>query len=174
MKTYKLKNIQVSKEEILNLIKENPELKGDAPSGKRWRAEYDEKYWCVGTNGYIHDTLDMNSPYDDICYETGNYYKTEEEAETIGLRKLERQNAVQAVWDYVNENGLQFEPDWEDADQIKCFVGFNYASKRFDYAWFWNRQFQSELPHFKSGQDAQQVIDNMEKELKIIFGVEDK
>lgn len=48
---------------------------------KRWRAEYNEKYWCNDGNGGIYSSTEDGHRADSYRFLTGNYFKTEEEAE---------------------------------------------------------------------------------------------
>lgn len=48
---------------------------------KRWRAEYGEKYWCTDGNGGIYSSTEDGHKADSYRFLTGNYFKTEEEAE---------------------------------------------------------------------------------------------
>lgn len=53
----------------------------EIPKNKRWRAEYNEKYWCNDGNGGIYSSTEDGHKADSYRFLTGNYFKTEEEAE---------------------------------------------------------------------------------------------
>lgn len=48
---------------------------------KTYKRERLEKYWYVSRSGYIGEVEDGNDDIDDFNFLTGNYFKTEEEAE---------------------------------------------------------------------------------------------
>ena len=47
----------------------------------RWRAEKDELYYQVNDLGYVIPTTDWHNSTDDKLYNSGNYFKTAEEAQ---------------------------------------------------------------------------------------------
>ena len=48
---------------------------------KRWRAEKGERYWVVDSVCNPVRYRETHAPFDDDCYEAGNYFRTEEEAQ---------------------------------------------------------------------------------------------
>jgi len=48
---------------------------------KRWRAECNSVYWYINSFGAINWCAEQNDKVDNFRYKTGNYFKTEEEAE---------------------------------------------------------------------------------------------
>lgn len=80
-KKYTIKNIEISEEEIRNLIKKNPELLVDEKSYSPWRAEKKENYFYIDSCGDLYPCLEATDRIDDYRYLTGNYFKTKEEAE---------------------------------------------------------------------------------------------
>lgn len=63
----------------------------EIPESKRWRAEYNEKYWCNDGNGGIYSSTEDGHKADSYRFLTGNYFKTEEEAEVYKEYLLARQ-----------------------------------------------------------------------------------
>lgn len=59
------------------IVKKNE--KGD----ERWRAKKSETYWCIGSDLEPHIDYDNYIQVDDIHFETGNYFRTKEEAEKV-------------------------------------------------------------------------------------------
>ena len=53
---------------------------------KRWRAESGCYYYCILASGVKTLTKEAHVVGDDLRYETGNYFRTEEQAEEAGLR----------------------------------------------------------------------------------------
>ena len=50
---------------------------------KRWRADDGERYYYIDSYQRILDNTDLRHSYDDMRYELGNYFKTEEEAQKV-------------------------------------------------------------------------------------------
>lgn len=48
---------------------------------KRWRAEYNERYYYFNSQLKIDSMMNENDTIDNQLYELGNYFKTEEEAQ---------------------------------------------------------------------------------------------
>ena len=72
-------------EELENKIKELKEelekLK-EEKKNKRWRAERDESYYFIDSNGEVYSTADSLN-FDKVRYYIHNYFKTEAEAQTV-------------------------------------------------------------------------------------------
>ena len=63
----------------------------------RWRAEYGEKYWCIGGNGHIYSSTEDEHSTDSYRFNTGNYFKTEEEAEAYKEYLLAKQKLMNGI-----------------------------------------------------------------------------
>lgn len=57
---------------------------------KRWRAEYKDKYFAILNSGKILEIIDYEDIDDNIRYNLGNYFKTEEEAEKVKVELKEQ------------------------------------------------------------------------------------
>jgi len=86
------------------------------PNKKRWRAEKDEKYYLITWTGVVHFDYENDDRVDNYQYGTGNYFRTEEEAEL----KRDRDLATQRVLDALREAEGDWVADWDDKDQGKC------------------------------------------------------
>lgn len=63
----------------------------DEPKPKRWRAEKDGYYYYILTAGFeVRRQCEHNDLWCDECYNSGNYFKTEKEAEEAAekIKKL--------------------------------------------------------------------------------------
>lgn len=49
----------------------------------RWRAKEDELFYVVAFNARVDSIKDSHNWFTDLCYETGNYFKTREAAEKV-------------------------------------------------------------------------------------------
>lgn len=77
-----LENIKKQFDELMakaeEIVKRNGKVDG------RWRAGYVEEYYSiVGYDFEVHSDSDNYAPRDDMLYEEGNYFQTEEEAEKV-------------------------------------------------------------------------------------------
>ena len=54
----------------------------------KWRAEKGCKYFLINSIGDIYNTMDNYYEIDDLHFETGNYFKTEEEAKQSKFYKI--------------------------------------------------------------------------------------
>ena len=101
---------------------------------KRWRAENGEKYYLVGefekedvkvggiTLEYDGYNVESNDAVDIFLYKTRNYFKTKEEAEEY-REKLKTYYDLMDLADELNGNK---EIDWNDTQQIKYTISYNY------------------------------------------------
>lgn len=64
---------------------------------KRWRARYNESYWCVNMYGEVQRNGEIGSEGDHSRYEIGNYFKTKEAAEDAAAQ-------LKKVWKKFHEN----------------------------------------------------------------------
>lgn len=67
-------------ENIKNMVEKINEKYGIP---KRWRADDGERYYYIDSYQRILDKTDLTHSYDDMRYEMGNYFETEEEAQKI-------------------------------------------------------------------------------------------
>lgn len=141
---------------------------------KRWRAKKGDKFYYVDLDG--HATYEKEGDYNyDGNYITGNYFKTEAEAQAAA----DYLKALTTVRD--DANG--FAPDWSDGAK-KWFVSVNrpYAGRgdygenditTLDVDWTVGNQSNGVLglPYFKTVEDVKASIEKHRKEWETIFGV---
>lgn len=72
----------------------------EIPESKRWRAEYNEKYWCNDGNGGIYSSTEDGHKADSYRFLTGNYFKTEEDAEAYKEYLLAKQKLIDSAKGY--------------------------------------------------------------------------
>lgn len=72
----------------------------EIPKNKRWRAEYNEKYWCNDGNGGIYSSTEDGHKADSYRFLTGNYFKTEEDAEAYKEYLLAKQKLIDSAKGY--------------------------------------------------------------------------
>ena len=98
---------------------------------------------------------------------TGNAFHTEEEAKK---EKAKRQ-AIVRIKDYIRENDLEFEPDWEEEEGEKCTIYYDYDSEFFRSEDNFSYKNYSPIGYFRSGDDAKEILENCKKDLEIIFDI---
>ena len=136
-----------------------------------WKPNVGEGYYYLAIEGLAYNTTWWNNIHDRYCYEMGNVFKTKEEAqEALDTGWVAKREAEVKLLRFIAENDLEFGPDWDDDDEDKCCVRYSHDSRSFQIGESCTQQY-SILPHFKSREDAQKVIDAMTPELKILFGV---
>jgi hypothetical protein len=167
MKTYTINNVTISEEELKNLIKQNPELKEEKKSGKRWRAEESCLYYYIDIYGDVESITEYGDAIDNYRYNTGNYSQTKEQAEAHRDRLL----AIQKVTDAINELNEGWTPDWSDSSEEKYYMSYSHNENWFDTYVYYFVQVSHLLPFAKSKEILEQIIKDYEPELKIIFGV---
>lgn len=81
--TEDFKEVQDTLEQAKELVKtlENKYNELSKPKNVRWRAEKDERYYLLSNEGFIGHNFEDSRPYNNYQYNTGNYFKTKEEAE---------------------------------------------------------------------------------------------
>lgn len=76
----------------------------EVEENKRWRADYDEKYYFVNTINEVIDARERNDNISFFRYYSHNYFRTEEEAETYA-RVLETEMLLKK---YADEHNGEF------------------------------------------------------------------
>lgn len=105
-------------EEIKMLKAEIAKLKEEKKPVKRWRAEKGiGKYCYMDSYGEAYICIDDYMDYDDYRYETGNYFKTKEEAENYQEKLLIYQELKGIAIELNNGEKI----DWEDRTKIKYY-----------------------------------------------------
>lgn len=134
----------------------------------RWHVpEYDEKYFFIDEFGEIRSYKNLQAEYNDKLFDTERVFKTKEEAE----KRLRQQQATLSVERWIAENDV--EVDINDLNVLKCSLYYDVEAKEFGvmsshYYIYMPKQFV-----LSSQEKAKQLIKEREKELKIMFGVEE-
>lgn len=93
---------------------------------KLWRAEYDEKYYCIRPSGAIDTGYELGNVSNKYHHEFGNYYRTKELAEQ-DAKEQKLRNRVRQLRDMLCE-GYKFIP----ATYNYC-VYYNARYKKFSF-----------------------------------------
>jgi hypothetical protein len=144
---------------------------------KRFVPAKGQEYWCVMSDGMSQRLSWINDEYDLFRLGQGNVFKTEEGAE----EHAEYLKAISDVTNYIYENDLQVEPDWEDKDQRKYVIQHDHNGEPFfdnfrycpvGFRCDTTQQTLSVLPFLKSFSAVSHLAYDKHKELNIIFKVE--
>ena len=114
---------QEYEKKLQELQTEIDELKANKPTEyKRWRACDDQLYFKIDNLGDVEEIVEIGYSSDDYRYNTGNYFKTEKEAEQHKAYLL----ALQTIKDDVEG----FAPDWENSHEKKWFGYYDHEQKK--------------------------------------------
>lgn len=114
----------ITLEKFPNILKDWFE---EIPENKRWRGKHNERYWCVDGRGGVYCSTEDGHSVDDYRFDTGSYFKTEEEAEAyrkyITARQVLLDDAEGGKWKKDGNNIYAYydydEDDWEYDDTVE-------------------------------------------------------
>lgn len=129
---------------------------------KRWRAKEGERYWYVDAWGAADLDYESREDIDDMRYELGNYFKTEEEAQKAAdwLRAFAT----------LRDDAKGFKPDWKNCFQEKWSVVYDHEDGTMFPTYCYVSQESALL--FATKADAEASIENHERQWLTFFGVE--
>ena len=159
----KIKNIEITEEELRRIIKENPQVMTENKESKFFEPKKGEGYFYLAAHWVIE--WENNSEQDKRIIARG-VYRTEAEAIQADNVRL----ALKRVWDSADSR-WSFKPDWTDGKQEKHFCYYDHADKLFGDALVFNNEHNPFLPHFKSPEDCLAFAKENEKDLLVIWGV---
>lgn len=164
MKTYKINNVEVSADQIKEIIKNNPELLEENKGGRYFFPKEKENFWFTGQDGsvYYRKAGEDNGFYDNNI--TLGVFRTEEEAELA----RDKQKAIVACWKWAQKN-TPFEPDWKNNNQKKYYVSYDHFLNKIKYNTVYFYQSQFTLPHFESEKDCKAFIEANKEHLELLF-----
>ena len=154
------KQIKISEETAKELEKQFSPKKG------LWKPEKGEEYYYITEYGDVLSAIWREAQYEKEFLAIGNCFRTREQAE----QEVAKRKAIQSVKIYIAEN-FPFEPDWENEPQEKWTVYYRFDRKRFDTECNETAKGYSPFGYLKSDEDCEQLIKDMEAELKIIWEI---
>lgn len=148
---------------LLNLVE-----KANKPKSKVWKPENEEKYYYNYNSATYYDIW-TGAGIDDMRYSIGNIFKTEKEAQEA-VERLKIRAELQRYADEYNDKPI----DWEDQEQQKWYIYFNYSNKKLEYWSFYGLRnaFQISFTSEEVAKAAVQAVDE-ERIKKYLFGVEE-
>lgn len=136
------------------------------PKSKRFAPEYGQDYWYIGSDGSYYATRWDNDKVDNLRLACGNCYETKEAAQ----KATDKQFATVRVLNKLRELEGDWVADWNDSSQEKYTICFDYGNKIFRTYFWWSNQW-SPKEWYSTGKAWQWVINNMDADLRLMFGV---
>lgn len=165
MKTYKLNNVEISEKDLRQLIQDNPELLKKSNSVP---FQDGDNYYIVDSVGDVNNSFWWNDAIDYYRLDTGNAFKTQEEAE----KKAEQMKALARVNKYIRENDLRLtDVDWNDTNIGKHDIYYDFSNKEILTTCWTYCNHKPIIGELKSKEAGEQVIENCIDDLKVIFDV---
>lgn len=122
-----LEQIDELKQKIEELEKEVDSFEfEEIKKGVRWKPEYYQNYFYIDDCGKLESESYMDEDADLFRFNTGNCFKTEQEAEEYKENLLTKQ----ALKDLALELNNGVEINWENQEQWKFYIYFNYSENQ--------------------------------------------
>lgn len=123
----KMENLEELKKKYAELGEEIERL--EKSKTKRWRAEKGGVFFWIDSNNDTWICCEDNCIADDKRYKSGNYFKTEEEAQA----EAERRIIYQELSDLALELNNGVEIDWKNRGQQKYSLVYDYENEFVDW-----------------------------------------
>lgn len=156
--------IKINNQDIEAEIKDEDVAKIVKPK-KKLRPELGETYYILYSDTEIVTGLWSDSGGDRKNWSSGNGFFTEAEAE----KELAKRQAIQRIKDYIVENDMEFEPDWNDVDQAKYIPYYNEYAKKLECRGFCTLQYYTPFSYLGKVNHLEQLNKDCQGDLLIIF-----
>ena len=156
------KKIEISEETADNLKKKFSEK-------SPYELEKGDYYYTIKEYGDVGKRLYENDSYDKEAIKQGNVFRTKEKVE----HERDKREAIFKIKKYIYDNFGYDPTDWadfNDFDENKFNIYYN-SEGNFDYWLKYYSKEYSPIGYLKTEEQAQEIIDNFEDELKIIFDI---
>ena len=169
MKTLKLGNVTVDRDEVIAKLSEHGcSQKKRKPAG-RYKPGIGDGYWQAISGGAILHAIWRNSGTDLDRLARGNVFRTREEGSASVAKDRARIRIQDKYQEFLDKAGVVFE--WADGNQEKCNLYYNNDTKKWEVTNSCRNQFTNTAMH-STGEGCIWVRDNMEADLKLVWGVE--
>ena len=157
------KNMKITKDQILENLDQV----------KKYISEIDNKpkiekgtlYCFIDEVNKKQLSLWENDNIDNKRLKNHNVYLTEAECD----KQIAKNEALNKIKTYIKDNFEEFLPDWEDEDENKYSIYYDYEDEEWDYYSNGNFRELTLLPFLKSEKQAEQLIKDCRKELDILI-----
>lgn len=156
--------LKIDGKEIKAQIDESELAKLDEKGVRPPRVGHGERYYFISSTGSLGYDDEEGCSIDDYRYYSLNYFLTEEALH----KRREYNEAIARINKYVIDNGMWFEPDWADAQQLKyCLYFATKGTWTFFSVHYARLDFQV-LPYFRIWEHAEKVIKDCADDLEIV------
>lgn len=154
--------------EILEALLNEPKAVDEPVKPVKWRAGKQRTYWTINHNlGDVSWNQEIGGIKDDFRYLTGNYYKTEEEAEQA-LEVIKAKGRLShAYYALVGD----WKPDWHNNAE-KWYLIYEGVSRQMRFVYAVNSNSLNPY-YFPTTELADQFIKENEKDLRLVFNIND-
>ena len=132
----------------------------------RWKPEHGEEYWYISSTKPKYTTFFANNVYDEKAVATGNCYQTKE----LAQKAFDRQLAIVRVNDRIDELNDGWEMVW-DLRAMAYTIVYSNSRKEFETDDFICYSIPSVIKYLSTKQIAEQIIEEMEADLRLIFNI---
>ena len=119
-----------------------------------------QQYWQ-----YIYNLNTFTIVEYEKIYKRGLAFKTEKEAEQFDKERI----LLFKMHKWAEEYNGDWTPDWEDADEEKYTVRYDYSDNQLETFYSYSYKEFSKLPYFISDDTAQQFIEEFGDEIKEVL-----
>ena len=155
------RKIELSEESARNIEEQFKEKK----SYKRWRADVGGVYYHSDGGDFIYTAKECRDSIDESHYNSGNYFKTKEEAEQYSRYRI----LTQKIKDRIAELNEGWTPDWSNETERKFLIYRSYIDAIFSTSNHYYYQSANSSLFLKSKELAEQIIEEFGDDLMVLF-----
>jgi len=152
------KKIEISDETAENLTKQFNKPKTE-------EIEEGTEYWYVDVDNEKDRYRWNNDNYDNNILKNHNLYLNVEDCD----KQIAKNEALNKIKTYIKDNFEEFLPNWDDENEDKYNLYYDYEDEEWDYCSNGNFRELFLLPFLKSDEQVEQVIKDCKKELDILI-----
>jgi len=117
----------------------------------------------------VNRFIEQNDLFDDFHYNTGNYYRTKEEAQKAADHETKWLTSLMKIKDYIATHFGVFQPDWKNYSQEKWTLVFNRSQGKLDAHCLCYNQCHSPFGYLRSDEHAEQLAKALPEELEFVI-----
>lgn len=153
----------ITKQTILENLDQIKKYISEIESKKEMKI--DTKYWIITSENTKEWYLWLDDRMDYDRLNNHNIYLNQDDCD----KQIAKNEALNKIKTYIKDNFGEWTPDWNTEEEKKFFIYYSYDSKqwRFDVRMTSNALYL--LPVLKSQSQAEQLINDCEKELNILI-----
>lgn len=151
--------------EILSKILPDVEIPDEEEDTWEMKCPYEnwDTHYCIKPSGDVFEDCWRDTEVDSRYFSQGNVFPTEEAAEL----EAERRNLLTRFRAFRDECNGNWKPDWENRNEYKYYIGFQYREIRAFTSYALNGL--ETFGHFKNIEDCEKAIELFGKEIKELF-----